>query len=300
MAFRHERPSGGKGAGRVGMPNDGDYTTDDLSSDTLGRMPKAVYQQARKHGVRGKNRGNRRDGGYGSGGGGGGRGHYGRSGSSSDSAASSSGADTTAPWLKVTYQTMPMPEDVSVVSLGEEVERFGQFMSLTNAERAERNMLKSTLQDLAHRVWPSSNAKVYGSFAYGLSLPSSDIDMVIEDCNPPPVETFPAFVALCAENGFQIVGEISGNFLKVKNGTSNLTSNITFTPSKSPVRSSVSTIKEFLQRYPASSAVIMVVRYAKRREGETHLATPHHTPTGPCCPSATSSTFPLADSPRLP
>ena len=245
MAYRQ---GGGKG---YPMRVQDEYTTDEaLSSDTLQHVPRALYQQARRNGVKGRKQQPRRDGGgYGSGR------NQSRAGSSSDTGGAS---DTTAPWLKI----RPMqPHEMQEVSLAEEVMKFGEFMSLTPSEQAVRNVMKQTLQQLANQLWPNSSVKIYGSFAYGLSLPSSDMDMVIEDCTPSLTETFPEFIELCKGSGFTIVGDLTGTFLKLKDESSNLVGNITFTSDKSPVRKSVAVIRTMLEKYPAASAVIMVIRY---------------------------------------
>ena len=223
---------------------DSDYGTDELSSDTMNRMPRSVVN-ARRAARRGRKNDN--------------------SGHSSSYAGSSSDQGNSetilAPWLKIGDRKL---EDLSSVTLCDEVMSFGHFMSLTDDEKASRNMIRSTLQELAQAIWPTSTVKIYGSFAYGLSLPNSDIDVVIEDCDTPLQNSFHQFVMHIGQNGYENLGTLDGSgadaFIKARHLKSNLIANVTLTASKSPVRSSVSVIKQQLQTYPAASSVIMVIR----------------------------------------
>eukprot|EP01063_Lacrimia_lanifica_P021520 TRINITY_DN2896_c0_g1_i1.p1 TRINITY_DN2896_c0_g1~~TRINITY_DN2896_c0_g1_i1.p1 ORF type:complete len:417 (+),score=151.83 TRINITY_DN2896_c0_g1_i1:62-1312(+) len=227
---------------RRGSDNEHSHqSSGEQSSDTTRMMQMGGYQQARKSGVRARKQG---------------RGGYRGRGASSSEAASS-GTESTAPWFKI----MNVPsEAVASVPLGDEVLYFGNFMSLTPGEKATRNMMKSAITDAAVSVWPACTGRVYGSFAYNLSLPASDVDLIMEDCGDDLHDHFPLFVEALLGAGYEVIGEIQGAFLKVKNQKTKIGVNITFTEGKSPVRTSVAVIKQALHNFPMASSVVMVIR----------------------------------------
>eukprot|EP01065_Artemidia_motanka_P018243 TRINITY_DN2156_c0_g1_i2.p1 TRINITY_DN2156_c0_g1~~TRINITY_DN2156_c0_g1_i2.p1 ORF type:complete len:511 (+),score=174.95 TRINITY_DN2156_c0_g1_i2:97-1629(+) len=186
-------------------------------------------------------------------------------GSSSDGGG---GEFSAAPWLRhTTLQAYDAARRIAAgdapVPPGAEIEDFAEFMQLTAEEKASRNMLRSALQDGAQQLWPSATVKVYGSFAYGLSLPSSEVDIVIEDCQANLQETLDPFQDWCKMNGCEILGSMAGNaqdaFMKVRS-QNKLIANVTLTAGRSLVRQSVAKVKSLLQQYPCAGPLILVIR----------------------------------------
>lgn len=52
-------------------------------------------------------------------------------------------------------------------------------MQLTPTERALRENVISRIESLVLQLWPNAKTKLIGSFSYGLTLPTSDIDIMI-------------------------------------------------------------------------------------------------------------------------
>ena len=69
--------------------------------------------------------------------------------------------------------------------LHEEILDFVDFISPTAAENKRRSVLLQHFQRITKVLWPSAALHVYGSYATGLHLPSSDIDCVVLGCNDP-------------------------------------------------------------------------------------------------------------------
>ena len=65
------------------------------------------------------------------------------------------------------------------LTLDKELRLFQQFIELTPEEIACRNKCISKLKSIIETKIPNSEIKPYGSFVYGLSLPSSDLDLVL-------------------------------------------------------------------------------------------------------------------------
>ena len=71
------------------------------------------------------------------------------------------------------------------ISLHEEILDFVDFISPTAAENKRRSFLLQHFQQITKEMWPSASLHVFGSYATGLHLPSSDIDCVVLDCDDP-------------------------------------------------------------------------------------------------------------------
>eukprot|EP01062_Namystynia_karyoxenos_P002875 TRINITY_DN10_c3_g1_i1.p1 TRINITY_DN10_c3_g1~~TRINITY_DN10_c3_g1_i1.p1 ORF type:complete len:405 (+),score=130.47 TRINITY_DN10_c3_g1_i1:77-1216(+) len=166
------------------------------------------------------------------------------------------------PWL----QHLERPGRAAI-PMADELTAFADFVSLTPRERADRNLVRTALQQLAQTLWAEATAKVYGSFAYGLSLPESDLDVVIEDCTP-GFGNLSGFLGALVDQGYEICGSIESErdaFVKARYIRSGVTVNITLTVEKSPVRQAVALVKQALQAYPAAGAVIVVLRAMLRQ-----------------------------------
>lgn len=67
---------------------------------------------------------------------------------------------------------------------------FCRFLEPTEAETAERSAATARVTAVIQAIWPEAVVQVFGSFATGLFLPTSDMDLVVTDsgdnrCLPP-------------------------------------------------------------------------------------------------------------------
>lgn len=67
----------------------------------------------------------------------------------------------------------------SSVALHFEILEFLRFVSPVEAELNSRNEMVMMVESITRSLWPSSTAVVFGSYATGLYLPTSDIDMCV-------------------------------------------------------------------------------------------------------------------------
>ena len=116
----------------------------------------------------------------------------------------------TTPW----YAEGAVKEDIKLAS---EIEAFGRLQMLTLVERSARTSLKDTLQELTKQVWPGCiDLLTYGSFAVGISVPQSPVDVVLQGVD---LSRFNELITLCKNDGFTVLTEVSQGeqaFLKIK------------------------------------------------------------------------------------
>ena len=74
--------------------------------------------------------------------------------------------------------------DKSSVQLSGEITAFDEFMALTPMERGQREEVLQALRTSIAEWFPNGAVKVYGSYAYGTSVVSSAIDVMIDTCGP--------------------------------------------------------------------------------------------------------------------
>lgn len=64
-------------------------------------------------------------------------------------------------------------------SLSAEIIDFCDFLAATDDERALREAAVERVKDVILSIWPACTPTVFGSYATGLFLPTSDMDMVV-------------------------------------------------------------------------------------------------------------------------
>eukprot|EP00755_Sulcionema_specki_P008452 Sspe_Gene.5921::Locus_1981_Transcript_1_1_Confidence_1.000_Length_1432::g.5921::m.5921/K03514/PAPD5_7, TRF4; non-canonical poly(A) RNA polymerase PAPD5/7 len=146
------------------------------------------------------------------------------------------------------------------IQLSGEVEALCRLLQLTEEEKTKRNICRSSLQEVVRQFWPSVTVKVYGSFAYGLSLPNSALDLVCEGCGE--LTNFPKFLETLGRMQFTVEGSFSAGaegFARVKSSCG-VVANVSFVPGRSLARQSVATIRKLLAQYPLAPTVFATVR----------------------------------------
>eukprot|EP01061_Rhynchopus_euleeides_P013831 TRINITY_DN24015_c0_g1_i2.p1 TRINITY_DN24015_c0_g1~~TRINITY_DN24015_c0_g1_i2.p1 ORF type:complete len:612 (+),score=194.16 TRINITY_DN24015_c0_g1_i2:271-1836(+) len=159
----------------------------------------------------------------------------------------------TTPW----YPQGMLKDDIR---LCDEVNQLWRLLKLTPGEISVRSRCRSALHDCIRELWPGVTVKAYGSFAYGLSLPGSPLDLVCEGC--PDLEASVNTVSQKAkELGFKVEGKYvapTEGFVLIKAG--DVTTYLVFVPVKSRVRQAVTLVRDLLQRFPAAAPVYAVAR----------------------------------------
>ncbi|KAI4873992.1 hypothetical protein NFI96_032084 [Prochilodus magdalenae] len=68
---------------------------------------------------------------------------------------------------------------LGINGLHEEIVDFYGFMSPRPEEEAMRRDVVNRIETVIKSLWPTANVQIFGSFSYGLYLPTSDIDLVV-------------------------------------------------------------------------------------------------------------------------
>eukprot|EP01062_Namystynia_karyoxenos_P014167 TRINITY_DN15104_c1_g1_i1.p1 TRINITY_DN15104_c1_g1~~TRINITY_DN15104_c1_g1_i1.p1 ORF type:complete len:380 (+),score=92.72 TRINITY_DN15104_c1_g1_i1:78-1217(+) len=147
------------------------------------------------------------------------------------------------------------------IVLGAEVVALNRLLSLTDDERTVRNVCRSSVQEVVRQFWPDVTVKVYGSFAYDLSLPASALDLVCEGCADLAAH-FPRLLDTLRRVRFTVEGSFASGseaFARI-HSPCGVTANVSFVPAKSLARQSVSLVRRLLSQFPAASAVFSAVR----------------------------------------
>lgn len=158
------------------------------------------------------------------------------------------------------------PDGVSyrTIRLAHEMDAFAAFMPLTPEERAKRNSVRTSVQAIVTAMgWGDATVKVYGSFAYGLAIPLSALDLVCENCGP-LVDIHKVRTVLSAQ-GLDIKSAIScggdgvlGGFAQVE--AFGVEANISFIPGESLARRTVTLARGWLSEFPAARPVALMLR----------------------------------------
>eukprot|EP01064_Diplonema_japonicum_P033153 TRINITY_DN646_c8_g1_i1.p1 TRINITY_DN646_c8_g1~~TRINITY_DN646_c8_g1_i1.p1 ORF type:complete len:381 (+),score=109.94 TRINITY_DN646_c8_g1_i1:60-1145(+) len=149
----------------------------------------------------------------------------------------------------------------SKLKLGEEISALHSMLQLSSEETSKRHMARSSIQEVLQKFWPEATVKVYGSFAYGMSLPQSNLDLVCEDCRD--LAELPAIYQRMGESRIEVeesTGNAEAAFARLVLPFLNITVNISFVAGKSMARKSVSEVRRLLAQFPACSPVYAVVR----------------------------------------
>eukprot|EP01059_Diplonema_ambulator_P017871 TRINITY_DN2998_c1_g1_i1.p1 TRINITY_DN2998_c1_g1~~TRINITY_DN2998_c1_g1_i1.p1 ORF type:complete len:376 (+),score=164.00 TRINITY_DN2998_c1_g1_i1:57-1130(+) len=158
---------------------------------------------------------------------------------------------------------VPWMGEVEGVGLDEEIVCFAAFIGLNEQEKAARQQARSIVQQAASYFWVTSTVKVYGSHACNLSLPSSELDLIIESCGTYLTGYTAPFINYLAALGMKTLCVLEGTtdaFVKVSDSRSDLIINITLDTACSPVRYAAAKMKRVFTEQPAAGQVLLVLR----------------------------------------
>lgn len=151
----------------------------------------------------------------------------------------------------------------SSIALHFEILQFTQFMSPTKEEEQSRDGMVQSVETIVKQLWPESTVSVFGSYATGICLPTSDIDICV--MGTPKNGEFDEFEQLAAAirnvRGFaRRVHVIKAKvpLVKIIARDSGINCDICIGRSNGP--KNVPVIKEYLAAYPALRPLILVVK----------------------------------------
>eukprot|EP01065_Artemidia_motanka_P034817 TRINITY_DN4268_c0_g1_i1.p1 TRINITY_DN4268_c0_g1~~TRINITY_DN4268_c0_g1_i1.p1 ORF type:complete len:425 (+),score=61.27 TRINITY_DN4268_c0_g1_i1:71-1345(+) len=174
--------------------------------------------------------------------------------------AKAAGHDPSAtPWL-------PDGVPASGMTLGAELIHFSSLVELTREEILDRQAACHALQPSFAKYWPSAIVAPYGSFAYGLSLPTSAVDIVVQHCSEGP-ELFQAALGDMVSSGWTVEGTFPGEdewFARLRSPRG-VVMYVSFIRGESRALQVVDAIKGLCQVYTAVRPVYDVVRTLLRQ-----------------------------------
>ena len=118
--------------------------------------------------------------------------------------------DLRAPWARGRKYVSKSRDRTAC--LHEEILDFVDFISPTAAENRRRSALVQQFQGITKELWPEASLHVFGSYATGMHLPSSDIDMVVMGCEDTR-GLFSLAKAIRADGGFDRIQARQGGQL---------------------------------------------------------------------------------------
>lgn len=181
------------------------------------------------------------------------------------------------PWLlnRTASENVLYSADSSV-ALHFEILEFMRFMSPTAAEVQMRQEMIMMVESITHRLWPSCTTNVFGSYATGLYLPASDIDICV--MNTPNGGTLDEFEKLA-----EAVRNVTG-FAKRVNVVKAKVSLVKIIARKTSVNCDISigvdnglknvaVIKSYIEQFPALRPLLLVVKCFLQQRGLNEVYT---------------------------
>lgn len=158
----------------------------------------------------------------------------------------------------------------SSIALHYEILQFSRFVSATDKESRSRKEMVLTVETIVKQLWPNSVAELFGSYATGLDLPTSDIDLCI--MGTPDGGELKEFEQLASAirnvKGFaRRVHVIKAKvpLVKIISRKNSVNCDICIGRDNGP--RNVPVIREFLSTYPALRPLVLVVKcFLKQRD----------------------------------
>ncbi|KAL2636262.1 hypothetical protein R1flu_007741 [Riccia fluitans] len=156
------------------------------------------------------------------------------------------------------------------LQLHQEIVDFSNFVTPTEKEQKIRDDAVERVTEVVLSIWPSCQVKIFGSFATGLYLPASDIDMVILEsgCQAPQVGLKALAKALNRKNlvkKLQVIGKARVPIVKFVEAGSNIPFDISFDVANGPEAADF--IKGAMKIFPPLRPLCMVLKmFLQQRE----------------------------------
>ncbi|XP_047540021.1 non-canonical poly(A) RNA polymerase protein Trf4-1-like isoform X2 [Vanessa atalanta] len=161
------------------------------------------------------------------------------------------------PWRIPNYNYKP-----GVLGLHEEIEHFYMYMSPTETEHLVRSTVVSRIRSTILSLWPQARVEVFGSFRTGLYLPTSDIDLVvIGQWEKLPLWTLERELVgqnIAEKESIKVLEKATVPIVKMTDKYSDVKVDISFNMSNGV--KSAELIKQFKEKYPVLSRLVMVLK----------------------------------------
>ncbi|CAK1543697.1 unnamed protein product [Leptosia nina] len=161
------------------------------------------------------------------------------------------------PWRIPNYTYKP-----GILGLHEEIEHFYLYMSPTETEHLVRSTVVMRIRSAILSLWPQARVEIFGSFRTGLYLPTSDIDLVvIGQWEKLPLWTLERELVnqdIAEKESIKVLEKATVPIVKMTDKYSDVKVDISFNMS-SGVKSA-ELIKQFKEKYPVLSRLVMVLK----------------------------------------
>ena len=146
-----------------------------------------------------------------------------------------------------------------LIGLHEEIEAFYRTVQPTPESHSLRMNLLQKVRSLVQSLWPEARVEPFGSFATGLYLPTSDMDIVIlGHWEALPLRTMERSLESLAKPGSVEVINASVPLVKYRDLASNISADLSFNCLSGP--KAVQVIKMFKQQFPILPQLVSIVK----------------------------------------
>lgn len=157
-----------------------------------------------------------------------------------------------------------------LVRLHHEIVEFCRYVKPSPEEDGLRLAAIARVSDVITSIWPNATAAVFGSFATGLHLPSSDVDLVVLDSKCGNIPTgLRALANLLARRGLaknmQVIAKAKVPIVKFEEKESGYNFDISFDVANGP--EAAQNVNDLMQALPAMRPIVMVLKvFLQQRE----------------------------------
>lgn len=170
------------------------------------------------------------------------------------------GGGTIPSWIRGSSRGLPRSP---LLRLHQEIVEFCSLLAPTDEEREMRAAAVGRVQGVVKSIWSSSQVHVFGSYATGLYLPSSDIDMVVLGSEVvSPQRALKALAKALVNRGIarnlQVIGQARVPIVKFVEKESAVAFDISFNVANGPDAAEV--IKEAMKKMPPLRPLCLVLK----------------------------------------
>ena len=162
--------------------------------------------------------------------------------------------------------TQPQSLDQLHISLQRDIQRFEEEVESWQARTSPvLDALVARIRTAAESLWAEAEVHVYGSFAQGLHLPASDLDIVISDCKQDSVAALSRLEALLQTQSYVSTTTLLSSayipLLKVQaNGTHAVMIDISIAQSQHSGKNCTALVQGYLRRYTVLRPLLLVLK----------------------------------------
>jgi predicted nucleotidyltransferase len=162
--------------------------------------------------------------------------------------------------------TQPQSLEQLHISLQRDIQRFEEEVEAWQARASPvLDALVARIRTAAESLWAEAEVHVYGSFAQGLHLPASDLDIVISGCKQDSVKALSRLEALLQTQSYVSTTTLLSSayipLLKVQaNGTHAVMIDISMAQSQHSGKNCTALVQSYLRRYTVLRPLLLVLK----------------------------------------